>query len=90
MTKPQSRVVSDIISRLVLYPLQVEEATVVMEDDSPVEAASVPGSLRNLSAWSTTIPQIHSYDDELKREKIHVFCINVERNDRKDGEHAGT
>lgn len=68
--------------------VQVEEATVVMEDDSPAEPASTPGTLRNLLAWSITIPYIDSYDDEIKREKIPVFCIDVERNDRKDGESA--
>uniref|UniRef100_A0A8C4HW86 Sorting nexin 14 n=1 Tax=Dicentrarchus labrax TaxID=13489 RepID=A0A8C4HW86_DICLA len=65
----------------------VEEATVVMEDDSPAEPASTPGSLRNLSAWSITIPYIDVYEDEVKREKIPVFCIDVERNDRKDVGH---
>ncbi|TMS12297.1 sorting nexin-14 isoform X1 [Larimichthys crocea] len=65
----------------------VEEATVVMEDDSPAEPASTPGTLRNLSAWSITIPYIDSYDDEVKREKIPVFCIDVERNDRKEVGH---
>lgn len=65
----------------------VEEATVVMEDDSPAEPASVPGTLRNLSAWSITIPNIHSYDDEAKREKVPVFYIQVERNDRKEVGH---
>uniref|UniRef100_A0A3Q4BQF5 Sorting nexin 14 n=1 Tax=Mola mola TaxID=94237 RepID=A0A3Q4BQF5_MOLML len=65
----------------------VEEATVVMEDDSPAEPASTPGTLRNLLAWSITIPYIDSYDDEIKREKIPVFCIDVERNDRKDVGH---
>lgn len=57
-----------------------------MEDDSPVEPASTPGTLRNLSAWSVTIPDVDIYDDEVKREKIPVFCIHVERNDRKEGE----
>lgn len=66
--------------------LQVEEATMVMEDDSPAEQASTPGTLRNLSAWSITIPYIDIYEDEIKREKIPVFCIDVERNDRKEGE----
>ncbi|XP_076612055.1 sorting nexin-14-like isoform X3 [Chaetodon auriga] len=65
----------------------VEEATVVMEDDSPAEPASTPGVLRNLSAWSITIPYIDIYDDEVKREKIPVFCIDVERNDRKEVGH---
>lgn len=79
--------------KLVFHPLllpQVEEATVVMEDDSPAEPASTPGTLRNLSAWSITIPYIDSYDDEVKREKIPVFCIDVERNDRKEGERPLT
>ncbi|XP_029351661.1 sorting nexin-14-like isoform X3 [Echeneis naucrates] len=62
----------------------VEQATVVLEDDSPAEPASAPGSLRNLSAWSITIPYIDIYEDEAKREKIPVFCIDVERNDRKE------
>lgn len=66
--------------------MQVEEATVVMEDDSPAEPASTAGPLRNLSAWSIAIPHIESYDDEVKREKIPVFCIDVERNDRREGE----
>lgn len=60
----------------------------VMEDDSPAEPASGSGTLRNLSDWSINIPNIHSYDDELKREKIPVFCIDVERHDRKEGENS--
>lgn len=62
----------------------VEEATMVLEDDSAVELASVPGSQRNLSAWSITIPYIDLYDDEVKKEKVPVFCIDVVRNDRKE------
>lgn len=58
----------------------------VMEDDGAAEPASVAGTLRNLAAWSIAIPNIHSYEDELKREKVPVFCIDVERNDRKQGE----
>ncbi|XP_018530156.1 sorting nexin-14 isoform X4 [Lates calcarifer] len=65
----------------------VEEATVVMEDDSPAEPASMPGIQRNLSAWSISIPFIDIFDDEAKKEKIPVFCIDVERNDRKDVGH---
>ncbi|XP_070781509.1 sorting nexin-14-like isoform X1 [Enoplosus armatus] len=65
----------------------VEEATVVMEDDSPAEPASTPGTLRNLLAWSITIPYVDIYDDEVKRERIPVFCIDVERNDRKEVGH---
>ncbi|KAM7368277.1 hypothetical protein PAMP_014513 [Pampus punctatissimus] len=65
----------------------VEEATVVMEDDAPAEPTSMPGVLRNLSAWSITIPFIDVCDDEVKREKIPVFCIDVERKDRKEVGH---
>ncbi|XP_068582416.1 sorting nexin-14-like isoform X7 [Cebidichthys violaceus] len=61
----------------------VEEAMMVLEDDSPMEAASTPSTPRNLSAWSITIPYIDFYDDDVKRERIPVFCIDVERNDRK-------
>uniref|UniRef100_A0A8D3D7V2 Sorting nexin 14 n=1 Tax=Scophthalmus maximus TaxID=52904 RepID=A0A8D3D7V2_SCOMX len=61
----------------------VEEATMVTEDDSPAEPASAVGTQRNLSAWSITIPYIDSYDDEAKRERVPVFCIDVGRNDRK-------
>ncbi|XP_019712921.1 sorting nexin-14 isoform X6 [Hippocampus comes] len=61
----------------------VEEAMMVLEDDSPIEAASTPSTPRNLSAWSITIPYIDFYDDDVKRERVPVFCIDVERNDRK-------
>ncbi|MED6237643.1 Sorting nexin-14 [Ataeniobius toweri] len=63
----------------------------VLEDDSPMEAASTPSTPRNLTAWNITIPYIDFYDDDVKRERIPVFCIDVERNDRKavghDAEH---
>ncbi|XP_063757865.1 sorting nexin-14-like isoform X2 [Eleginops maclovinus] len=66
----------------------VEEATVVMEDDSPAEPpCSGAGSLRNLSFWSICIPYIDLYDDDNRRDKIPVFCIDVERNDRKEVGH---
>lgn len=58
----------------------------VLEDDAPAEPSGTPGSQRNLSAWTITIPYIDIYDDEVKRERIPVFCIDVERNDRKEGE----
>ncbi|XP_056281538.1 sorting nexin-14-like isoform X6 [Pseudoliparis swirei] len=61
----------------------VEEAMMVLEDDSPVEAASTPSTPRNLSAWNITIPYIDFYDDDVKRERVPVFCIDVERKDRK-------
>ena len=67
-------------------PFKVEEAMMVLEDDSPMEAASTPSTPRNLSAWNITIPYIDFYDDDVKRERIPVFCIDVERNDRKAGE----
>lgn len=63
----------------------MEEATVVVEDDSPAEVVSTPGTLRNLSAWAISIPYVDFFEDEAKREKIPVFCIEVERNDRKEG-----
>ena len=62
----------------------------VLEDDSPIEAASTPSTPRNLSAWNITIPYIDFYDDDVKRERIPVFCIDVERNDRKAGEAERT
>ncbi|KAK2855848.1 hypothetical protein Q5P01_004583 [Channa striata] len=65
----------------------VEEATVVMEDDSPAEPVSAPGTQRNLSAWSIVIPYVDFYDDDVKREKTPVFRIDVERNDRKEVGH---
>ncbi|KAG7269812.1 hypothetical protein CRUP_027155, partial [Coryphaenoides rupestris] len=52
-------------------------------DDSPVEAVSTPSTPRNLSAWTISIPYVDFYDDEVKRERVPVFCIDVERNDRK-------
>lgn len=64
--------------------LQVEEATVVMEDDCPAEPAATPGAHRNLSAWRISIPFI-DFCEEIKREKFHVFFIEVERYDRREG-----
>ncbi|XP_005936288.1 sorting nexin-14 isoform X1 [Haplochromis burtoni] len=65
----------------------VEEATVVMEDDSPDEPAIPPEPQRNLLAWSITIPYIDFYDDDIKKERILVFSIHVERNDKKNADH---
>ncbi|XP_028653315.2 sorting nexin-14 isoform X3 [Erpetoichthys calabaricus] len=59
----------------------VEEAIMVLEDDSPVEAISTPSTPRNLCAWKITIPYVDF--DDIKKERIPVFCIDVERNDRK-------
>ncbi|KAJ8389347.1 hypothetical protein AAFF_G00120550 [Aldrovandia affinis] len=66
----------------------VEEATMVLEDDSPQEVASAPTTLRNLAAWSVTIPYVDFCDEEAKKEKIPVFCIDVERCDRKEVGHG--
>lgn len=67
----------------------VEEATVVVEDDSPVpaEMVSTPGTQRNLSAWTISIPFVDFYEDEAKRERIPVFWIDVERHDRQQVGH---
>ncbi|XP_036438260.1 sorting nexin-14 isoform X1 [Colossoma macropomum] len=61
----------------------VEEATVVVEDESPVpeNMVSPPGTHRNLSAWTIAIPFVDFYEDEAKKERIPVFCIDVERHD---------
>ncbi|KAF5909606.1 sorting nexin-14 isoform X3, partial [Clarias magur] len=61
----------------------VEEAIMVMEDDLPMEAISTPSTPRNLTAWSITIPYVDLFDDEVKKERIPVYCIDVERNDRR-------
>ncbi|XP_046711174.1 sorting nexin-14-like isoform X4 [Silurus meridionalis] len=61
----------------------VEEAIMVMEDDLPMEAVSTPSTPRNLTAWSITIPYVDLFDDEVKKERIPVYCIDVERNDRR-------
>ncbi len=67
---------------------QVEEAVMVFEDDSPgpVEVAGTPGTLRNLAAWTISIPYVDFFEDEFKKERTPVFCIDVERHDRKNGE----
>ncbi|XP_053457628.1 sorting nexin-14 isoform X6 [Nycticebus coucang] len=66
----------------------IEEGIVVMEDDSPVEAVSTPNTLRNLAAWRISIPYVDFFEDpsserKEKKERIPVFCIDVERNDRR-------
>ncbi|XP_048841162.1 sorting nexin-14-like isoform X2 [Brienomyrus brachyistius] len=66
----------------------VEEATMVLEDEPPAEAAGCGSTHRNLSAWSIAIPYVDFYEDDLKREKIPVFCIDVQRDDRKEVGHA--
>lgn len=69
---------------------QIEEGIVVMEDDSPVEAVSTPNTPRNLAAWKISIPYVDFFEDPSserreKKERIPVFCIDVERNDRRAG-----
>ena len=61
-----------------------------MEDDSPVEAVSTPNTPRNLAAWKISIPYVDFFEDpsserKEKKERIPVFCIDVERNDRRAG-----
>ncbi|XP_054830242.1 sorting nexin-14 isoform X2 [Eublepharis macularius] len=65
----------------------IEEGIMVMEDDSPVEAVSTPNTPRNLAAWKISIPYVDFFDDTTlerkeRKERIPVFCIDVERNDR--------
>ncbi|XP_044144605.1 sorting nexin-14 isoform X5 [Bufo gargarizans] len=68
----------------------IEEGIMVLEDDSPVEVltATTPNTPRNLSAWNISIPFVDFFEDACpekrdKKERIPVFCIDVERNDRK-------
>ncbi|KAM4695381.1 sorting nexin-14 isoform 2-T2 [Discoglossus pictus] len=68
----------------------IEEGIMVLEDDSPVEVltATTPNTPRNLSAWKITIPYVDFFDDSSyekkdRKERIPVFCIDVERNDRQ-------
>ncbi|XP_057678665.1 sorting nexin-14-like [Corythoichthys intestinalis] len=65
----------------------VEEATAVTEDAAPAAPVSTGGGLRKLSAWTVTIPYVDLDDDDTKRERIPVFCIDVERKDRKEVGH---
>lgn len=66
----------------------VEEATMVQEEDFESEPVSLAGSLRNLSAWSVSVPFIDVVEDEVRKEKVPAFCIYVERNDRKEVGHV--
>ncbi|EMP42603.1 Sorting nexin-14 [Chelonia mydas] len=68
----------------------IEEGIMVMEDDSPVETLSTPNTPRNLAAWKICIPYVDFFDDpslerKERKERIPVFCIDVERNDRRAG-----
>ncbi|TSL47585.1 Sorting nexin-14 [Bagarius yarrelli] len=67
----------------------VEEATVVVEDESPmpVEVLATPGTQRDLSAWVISIPFVDFFEDEVKKERVPVFCIDVERHDRRKVGH---
>ncbi|XP_026089721.1 sorting nexin-14-like isoform X2 [Carassius auratus] len=67
----------------------VEEAVMVFEDDSPgpVEVVGTQGTSRNLAAWTISIPYVDFLDDEVKKEHTPVFCIDVERHDRKNVGH---
>ncbi|XP_074006937.1 sorting nexin-14 isoform X2 [Numenius arquata] len=65
----------------------IEEGVMVMEDDSPEEAVSTPNTPRNLAAWKISIPYVDFFEDPSlerkdRKERIPVFCIDVERNDR--------
>ncbi|KAM8952667.1 sorting nexin-14 isoform 2-T2 [Pelodytes ibericus] len=67
----------------------IEEGIMVLEDDSPVEVltATTPNTPRNLSAWKISIPYVDFFEDPYfekrdRKERIPVFCIDVERNDR--------
>uniref|UniRef100_A0A8W4FNN5 Sorting nexin-14 n=1 Tax=Sus scrofa TaxID=9823 RepID=A0A8W4FNN5_PIG len=66
---------------------EIEEGIVVMEDDSPMEAVNTPNT-PNLAAWKISIPYVDFFEDtsserKEKKERIPVFCIDVERNDRR-------
>uniref|UniRef100_A0A8D0H3W2 Sorting nexin-14 n=1 Tax=Sphenodon punctatus TaxID=8508 RepID=A0A8D0H3W2_SPHPU len=66
----------------------IEEGIMVMEDDSPLEAVSTPSTPRNLTAWKISIPYVDFFDDpsferKERKERIPVFFIDVERNDRR-------
>ncbi|KAL2306683.1 hypothetical protein Nmel_004613 [Mimus melanotis] len=70
----------------------IEEGVMVMEDDSPEEAVTTPNTPRNLAAWKISIPYVDFFDDPSlerkdRKERIPVFCIDVERNDRKSVGH---
>ncbi|XP_067845280.1 sorting nexin-14 isoform X3 [Heptranchias perlo] len=64
----------------------VEEATMVSEDDLLEELAITPNAHRNLSAWKISIPYVDFFFDS-KKERIPVFCIEVERNDERSEGH---
>ncbi|KAG8444816.1 hypothetical protein GDO86_009826 [Hymenochirus boettgeri] len=68
----------------------IEEGIMVLEDDSPADviSASTPNTSRNLLAWKITIPYVDFFEEPFlekkdRKERIPVFCIDVERNDRK-------
>ncbi|XP_071404809.1 LOW QUALITY PROTEIN: sorting nexin-14 [Pithys albifrons albifrons] len=66
----------------------IEEGVMVMEDDCPEEAVTTPNTPRNLAAWKISIPYVDFFEDPSlerkdRKERIPVFCIDVERNDRR-------
>uniref|UniRef100_A0A8C8SNT7 Sorting nexin-14 n=1 Tax=Pelusios castaneus TaxID=367368 RepID=A0A8C8SNT7_9SAUR len=70
----------------------IEEGIMVMEDDSPVETVSTPNTPRNLAAWEISIPYVDFFDvptleRKERKERIPVFYIEVERNDRRTVGH---
>ncbi|XP_053566468.1 sorting nexin-14 isoform X2 [Bombina bombina] len=72
----------------------IEEGIMVLEDDFPVAVTTTttPNTPRNLSAWKISIPYVDFFDDASfdkkdRKERIPVFCIDVERNDRKEVGH---
>uniref|UniRef100_A0A3B4BIL3 PX domain-containing protein n=1 Tax=Periophthalmus magnuspinnatus TaxID=409849 RepID=A0A3B4BIL3_9GOBI len=67
----------------------VEEATMVQEGDYlPVFASGLnSGSGRNLSEWSAWIPFIDVMEDEVRKERVPAFLIQVQRDDRRGVGH---
>lgn len=73
----------------------VEEATMVQEEDFASDLQSSPslglcpgsGSGRNLSEWSVWIPFIDVMEDEVRKERVPAFLIEVHRNDRRGVGH---
>lgn len=89
LNKQLTYVLLDIVIQELFPELnKIEEGIVVLEDDSPVEAVSTPNTPRNLAAWKISIPYVDFFEDpsserKEKKERIPVFCIDVERNDRR-------
>lgn len=61
-----------------------------MEDDLLVEVVSIFNIFRNFVVWKISILYVDFFEDVFferkeKKERIFVFCIDVERNDRRVG-----